>query len=84
VIFFVFLMKISTDTADFGPKIRFIESVEEWLHTARKIMLKTYKFGNNFHKKQDKIIIFHLFCISYKKFKYKTLIFVLIIVFPGC
>ena len=44
-------MKISTDTADFCPKIRFIESVEEWLHTAGKIMLKTYKFGNNFYKK---------------------------------
>ena len=84
MIFFVFLMKISTYTADFDSKIRFIESVEEWLHTARKIMLKTYKFGNNFHKKQDKIIIFHLLCISYKKFRYQTLIFVLKIVFLGC
>ena len=74
-------MKISTDTADFGPKIRFIESVEEWLHTARKIMLKTF---GNFYKKQDKIIIFHLFCISYKKLRYKTLLFVLKMVFPGC
>jgi hypothetical protein len=55
VIFFVFLTKISTNTADFGPKICFKGFMEEWLHTARKITLKTYKFGNNFHKKTGQI-----------------------------